>query len=163
MIKDLEIEFIKAEDIKALADLASGIWHEYWQQILVPEQIDYMVEIFQSENAMQAQIANENYVYYIIRCNDVNAGYFGLSDRGGYMFLSKLYISRDYRHRGIGTVAFEKIKELSGGKNIRLTVNKQNSNSIAAYEKWGFKTIDSVVTDIGSGFVMDDYIMEYSF
>ena len=79
------------------------------------------------------------------------------------MFLSKLYISRDYRHRGIGTVAFEKIKELSGGKNIRLTVNKQNSNSIAAYEKWGFKTIDSVVTDIGSGFVMDDYIMEYRF
>lgn len=111
MIKDLEIEFIKAEDIKALADLASGIWHEYWQQILVPEQIDYMVEIFQSENAMQAQITNENYVYYIIRCNDVNAGYFGLSDRDGYMFLSKLYISRDYRHRGIGTTAFEKIKE----------------------------------------------------
>lgn len=45
-------------------------------------------------------------------------------------------------------------------KKIQLTVNKHNINSINAYKKWGFKTIDSVVTDIGSGFVMDDYIME---
>ena len=46
-------------------------------------------------------------------------------------------------------------------QSIQLTVNKNNTNTIKAYEKWGFKTIDSAVTDIGSGFVMDDYIMEY--
>ena len=74
--------------------------------------------------------------------------------------MSKLYIKKEYRHKGIGTKAFEKIKELANNKPIRLTVNKQNINSIKAYEKWGFKTIDAVVTDIGSGFVMDDYIME---
>ena len=44
---------------------------------------------------------------------------------------------------------------------IRLTVNKYNQYTIDAYNKWGFKTVDSVVTDIGNGFVMDDYIMEY--
>ena len=53
-----------------------------------------------------------------------------------------------------------KIKELANRKPIRLTVNKYNKNSIAAYRKWGFKIIDSVVTDIGSGFVMDDFIMQ---
>ena len=62
-------------------------------------------------------------------------------------------------------MAFNKIKQISlelGKKKIQLTVNKNNINTIKAYEKWGFKTIDSVVTDIGYGFVMDDYIMEYS-
>ncbi len=157
----MDVEFVKAENIKELANLASNIWHEYWPVLLSQEQIDYMVENFQSENAIETQIADENYTYYFIKYNRENAGYFGISDKGEYLFLSKLYISRNFRHKGIGTKAFEEIKRLSSGKNIRLTVNKHNLNSIAAYEKWGFTTIDSVVTDIGNGFVMDDYIMEY--
>ena len=65
---------------------------------------------------------------------------------------------------GYGKKAFIKIIEIAKQHNknsIQLTVNKYNSNTIKAYEKWGFKTINSVVTDIGEDFVMDDYIMEY--
>lgn len=155
------ITFEKAENIKELANFASDIWHEYWPILLSDKQIDYMVENFQSENAIKNQIANENYTYFYIMKDGDKAGYFGLSDKEGYLFLSKLYISKDFRHKGLGTKAFEKIKEIANGRKIRLTVNKQNFNSIKVYEKWGFKTIDSVVTDIGNGFVMDDYIMEY--
>ena len=155
------ITFEKAENIKELANLASDIWHEYWPILLSDKQIDYMVENFQSENAIKNQIANENYTYFYIMKDGDKSGYFGLSDKEGYLFLSKIYISKEFRHKGLGTKAFEKIKEIANGRKIRLTVNKQNFNSIKAYEKWGFKTIDSVVTDIGNGFVMDDYIMEY--
>lgn len=155
---------VKKEDIKELASLASAIWHEYWPVLLTPEQIDYMVENFQSENAINNQYDNENYTYYFIRENDKNAGYFGVSAKQDYLFLSKLYISKDYRAKGLGTMAFEKIKEIAQNQNykkIQLTVNKHNENTIKAYLKWGFKIIDSVVTDIGSGFVMDDYIMSF--
>lgn len=159
------VRFEKVEDIKALAALASDIWHEYWVAILQPEQIDYMVEKFQSERAITNQINNENYEYYFIINDDKNVGYFGISYKKDYLFLSKLYISREFRHKGLGTKAFEKIKEIvyeTGYQKIILTVNKYNTNTIKAYEKWGLKTIDSVVSDIGSGFVMDDFIMEYS-
>lgn len=155
---------VKKEDIKELASLASAIWHEYWPVLLTPEQIDYMVENFQSENAINNQYDNENYTYYFIRENDKNIGYFGVSAKQDYLFLSKLYISKDYRAKGLGTMAFEKIKEIAQNQNykkIQLTVNKHNENTIKAYLKWGFKIIDSVVTDIGSGFVMDDYIMSF--
>lgn len=154
------IEKVEKQNIKELADLASSIWHEYWVCLLASEQINYMVENFQSEKAIKNQIENENYSYYFILQNNEKAGYFGISDKGDYLFLSKLYIKKEFRHKGIGTKAFERIKELADGKPIRLTVNKHNTNSITAYKKWGFKTIDAVVTDIGSGFVMDDYIME---
>ena len=154
------ITFEKVSDIKELASLASSIWHEYWTCLLSPEQIDYMVENYQSEKAIKEQIENENYTYYFIKSDNENAGYFGISDKGDFLFLSKIYIRKEFRHKGIGTKAFDKIKELALGKPIRLTVNKHNTNSINAYKKWGFKTIDAVVTDIGSGFVMDDYIME---
>lgn len=155
------IEFIKAEDIKEIAAFASKIWHEYWPVILSSEQIDYMVEKFQSERAIKNQIENENYTYYFINENGENIGYFGISDREACIFLSKLYIYGNNRHKGIGTKAFEKIKELAKGKKITLTVNKYNTNTINTYKKWGFKIIDSIVTDIGNNFVMDDYIMEY--
>jgi diamine N-acetyltransferase len=41
-----------------------------------------------------------------------------------------------------------------------LTVNKNNTGAISVYEKIGFRNVGSLVQDIGSGFVMDDYAME---
>ena len=49
-----------------------------------------------------------------------------------------------------------KINMLQG---MYLTVNKYNEHAIDVYKHYGFKIVDSVVTDIGNGFVMDDYIM----
>lgn len=92
-------------------------------------------------------------------------GYIGLSQKETYLFLPKLYIVNKYRHKGIETKSFDFIKQFALKHNynkIWLPVNKQNKNTINAYNKWRFKTIDSVVMDIGNGFVMDDYIMEYS-
>lgn len=158
------VEFIEVKNITTLANLASEIWHEYWVEILTPEQIDYMVENFQSENAISNQIENENYIYFFINVNGDNAGYIGLSKKQDHLFLSKLYIKKEFRHKGLGTKAFEFIKNFAkenNYKNIILTVNKYNTNTINAYKKWNFHEIDSVVTDIGNGFVMDDYIMEY--
>jgi hypothetical protein len=41
-----------------------------------------------------------------------------------------------------------------------LAVNKNNAKAIAAYHHHGFRIADAVVKEIGSGFVMDDYLME---
>ncbi len=157
---------IKTEDeIQNLADLASEIWHEYWTAILKPEQIDYMVEKFQSFNAIKNQLENDRYIYNILEDSGNIIGYFGVSVKDNYLFLSKLYIKKDFRGLGCGKQAFNKIKQIAqqyNKKSIQLTVNKYNTNTIKAYEKWGFKEIDAVVTDIGNGFVMDDYIMEFS-
>lgn len=160
------MDFIKVENknIPQLAELASFIWHDYWRIILSDAQIEYMIENFQSENAIRHQISEEKYSYYFISQNGENIGYFGISPKEDYLFLSKLYIKKEYRRQGIGESAFEKIKSIAKENNLNriiLTVNKYNTNTIKAYDKWGFKTIDSVVTDIGQGFVMDDYIMEY--
>jgi len=163
MIKFIEIQI---NEIKELAKLASDIWHEYWTCILSLKQIDYMVEKFQSYNAITEQIEKENYTYFFILYDDKKAGYIGVSKKENYLFLSKLYIKKEFRHKGIGSKSFEFIKDFSlqnGYNKIQLTVNKYNKNTIDAYIKWGFQTIDSVITDIGNGFVMDDYIMEYRF
>ena len=158
------ISFEQVKDIKKLANLTSEIWHEYWNNLLSQEQIVYMIDKFQSEKAIHEQIKNEKYIYFFIKYDGKISGYLGLSHKNDYLFLSKIYIKKEFRHKGLGTKSFEFIKNYGIENNydkIRLTVNKYNKNTIKAYNKWGFTTIDSVVTDIGSGFVMDDFIMEY--
>ncbi len=155
------MELIRAENdsIEKLAQLASEIWHEYWPCLLSDEQIEYMVEKFQSARAIKEQIKNDNYTYYFIVSEGEIAGYAGISDKKDYLFLSKLYIKKDFRHKGLGKLVIEKLKQMNFPK-IQLTVNKYNKNTIDAYLKYGFKIVDSVVSNIGCGFVMDDYIME---
>lgn len=158
------IEIRTDEEIEKLAALASEIWHSYWPKILSPAQIDYMVAKFQSFKAIKEQLEDENYIYKIMEENGVYIGYFGLCPKEDYMFLSKIYIKEEYRGQKKGKEAFEKIITIAkenNKKSIRLTVNKYNTNTIKAYEKWGFSIINAVVTDIGDNFVMDDYIMEY--
>ena len=160
-------EFIKVEkdDIKILADLAKDIWFEYWHSILTLGQIYYMVNKFQSEMALKEQIERENYTYYFIVEDGKKIGYFGVVPEHDCLFISKFYISKDYRGKGLGKIAFEKIKELTKELNfdkIQLTVCKQNFKSHAIYEKWGFKTLHPLVTRIGNGYEMDDYLMEYT-
>ena len=43
---------------------------------------------------------------------------------------------------------------------IYLTVNKYNTRAYDIYIKNGYEVIDDVVTDIGNGYVMDDYVMQ---
>ena len=50
------------------ARLAGEIWREYFPGIISPEQVEYMVDKFQSLPAMEEQIRSQGYTYYQIRC-----------------------------------------------------------------------------------------------
>ncbi|MGN1403881.1 MAG: GNAT family N-acetyltransferase [Ruminococcus sp.] len=153
---------VQAPDmIQKLAALANEIWHEYFPCLLTEAQIDYMVEKFQSEEALTKQIA-EGYQYYIFPYQDEPAGYFGVCPQSdGSLFLSKLYLKQAYRGKGLASVLFREVQDIaraSGASSVWLTVNKHNDQAIAVYRHFGMEIIRSQVTDIGSGFVMDDYV-----
>ena len=121
---------------------------------------DYMLEHFQSVPAITEQIAHDT-VYLLAYWNGEPAGYCAFKPEEAKMFLSKIYIRRAFRRHGIATALFDQVQKASSGKSaIYLTVNKHNNGSIEAYKKLGFAIVDQVVTDIGGGYVMDDYIME---
>jgi len=151
------------DEINAAAKLAADIWIEHYTPIIGKQQVDYMVANFQSPQAIAEQIKN-GYEYYFIKSGSENAGYIAIDYKSdGSLFLSKLYVSKSFRGKGLAKKAVCKIIGFAEQKNcshIWLTVNKNNSGSIAAYKKLGFKEVDAVVSDIGGGFVMDDYIMQ---
>lgn len=159
-----EVTLEKATDIKAMAKLAESIWLEHWLPKLPAGQTEHMIKKFQSEEAMKHQIAHENYAYFYIKDGEKTVGYTALALRDDHLFLSKLYMIKEFRNQGFGRKAFEKIKtyaRANGKDKVVLTVKKTNAPTIAAYKNWGFSITDAIVTDIGDGFVMDDYVMTY--
>ncbi len=148
--------------IETVAKLAFEIWNQHFIPIIGKAQVDYMVEKFQSKRAISEQIES-GYSYYLLRADDNYTGYMGVCPREDELFLSKLYIRASQRGRGFGRKAIEFLEELSGEKGlskITLTVNKNNTDAIKAYEEFGFTNLGVFVQDIGNGFVMDDYKME---
>ncbi len=150
------------EQIEQTAQLASEIWHQHFTPIIGAAQVEYMLKKFQSAGAMTRQIADEGYTYLIALGDDGSAvGYTAFHPDGNRMFLSKLYVKKEYRGNGISRqILNEIIKRSNGLCGIYLTVNKHNDTTIAIYKHMGFRLIDSVVTDIEGGFVMDDYIFQ---
>jgi O-acetyl-ADP-ribose deacetylase (regulator of RNase III)/RimJ/RimL family protein N-acetyltransferase len=153
-----------ADEIRIVTRLAHEIWNEHYVPIIGQDQVSYMVEKFQSAEAITSQIKEDDFEYYIINHSFEPCGYIGIKLSGDELLLSKFYIVNSKRGKGIGRKGIEFIliraKEL-GARNISLTVNKENTNSIKAYEQMGFMNLGPIVTDIGDGFIMDDYMMKY--
>lgn len=159
------LEFVKCETdhkLRRTAEMADDIWHECFEGIISDEQIDYMVDNFQSYAAIKKQVASQGYEYYNFVLDGTRIGYFALAEqKDGTLMLSKLYMYKEYRGNGYASQAFEFIKENAkqrGCRQVWLTVNRHNYGAIKVYEAFGMKRLMEQVADIGNGFVMDDYI-----
>ena len=149
-------------DLRQVARLAVPIWHEAFADIISQAQIDYMIERFQSFEAITDQVNNQGYRYFLCLLDDREVGYCGVQPQAdGTLYLSKMYLLSEARRHGLFTEMTDHLRELcrkEGLSSIWLTVNRHNDHAIAAYMKNGFTIIREQVTDIGQGFVMDDYV-----
>lgn len=153
------------EQIDALCAIAERVWHLTYDSLVPEGQVEYMLDKFQSDHAVKEQMKNLNYRYYMMVCDGQNAGFVGFSPRyegREELFLSKVYLLPEFRGCGAVGKAFELVEREArreGLRKIRLTVNKGNEHAVKVYEHYGFRTVEKVKTDIGSGYVMDDFIM----
>lgn len=157
-------ERAKESDAQELAPFIASLWHSAYDGLLGAAQVDYMTEKFQSAAEIRRQMREEGCLYYFLRRGGENIGYCALRPEADSLFLSKLYLAETCRGQGIGQRALGEAAGIArklGKKRVYLTVNKGNARAVRAYEKFGFVRADSIVTDIGGGFVMDDYIYEY--
>lgn len=156
------VRVVTNSQIKAVSTLAEEIWREHYTPIIGSKQVDYMLEKFQSPDAVRNQIDSNELIYYLLYTDQRPAGYFAIQVRANEVFLSKLYVARSSRRLGLAKNAIDFIRNVAADnclQRISLTINKNNSDSLAAYERLGFKNEKAMVTDIGNGFYMDDYLM----
>lgn len=161
------IDFFEAKDrsdIETIAELAEKIWRDHFTPIIGEYQVTYMLKRFQSVEAIKKQFETEDYRYFIAIEDSRPLGYCGMKDeKNGYLFLSKFYMDKNERGRGVGGKLLKfSIEQFSPNPEtlVYLTVNKYNDSTIAIYKHLGFEIVSEMVTNIGENFVMDDYRLE---
>jgi len=142
--------------------LADTIWRDYYIPMVGKQQIDYMLEKFQSVAAIKQQV-EVGFEYFIITFDGIPVSYIAIKKEESALFLSKIYVLSTYRGKKIAKTALAFIEDKAKSnqlETIRLTVNVNNTTSINVYEKLGFVIVRPLVADIGNGFIMDDFEME---
>lgn len=156
------IKVTSKKEIISLAKLAREIWFEHFPKVITIDQIEYMVNKFQSIEAITEQI-NTSYEYFLCKSESTYLGFCCIKNEDSKLFISKLYVHESARGKKVGLFMLNFIEETARNrakKAIYLTVNKYNDIAVSFYHKTDFTLIREDVFDIGNGFIMDDYIFE---
>ncbi len=152
-------------DAERIAALAREIWLAHYPGIIGIEQIEYMLRQRYEPALIRAELQRDGVWWDKLLLGDEIVGFSScfLTGEPGEMKLDKLYVRQDCQRRGYGGKLIGRavaVAREAGCSRLVLAVNRNNRSAIAAYGKHGFGIRDTVVKDIGGGFVMDDYIME---
>ena len=162
------IKIIKAsqDDLLTIQDLAKKIWPFAYGEILSVDQLEYMLEKFYSVDSLTAQMEKLHHEFYLALNGDNPVGFIsiGKSQNNSSTFvLQKIYVLPKFQGKNIGKslldFAIEKTKR-EGGLAMELNVNRYNK-ALHFYEKNGFEIILEEDIDIGNGYFMNDYRMQY--
>ena len=153
------------ENIPLIKEIAEKSWRKHYPGILSNEQIEYMLEQMYSETELKNHFENPNYHYYLLSDNENFLGIMGFENhyQKDTTKLHRIYLLEEAKGKGLGKDALQFLKEQaknSDDERIILNVNKQNP-SYYFYVSQGFKVYEEGVFEIGNGYVMDDYLMEY--
>lgn len=151
------------EHLAAIAALAAVVWRAHYPGIISQAQIDYMLARMYALEVLRQELA-EGIGYDRILVGNELLGFasYGPVRENEEMKLHKLYVHPAWQRHGLGSRLLQHVEQTArqhGFRTLILGVNKANHKAIAAYRKNGFAVRESIVSDIGSGFVMDDYIM----
>lgn len=132
--------------------------------MLIPQaQIDYMLADRYGAALIRAQLDDPEHVWRRALWANEMVGFAHARIEAEVCKLDKLYIHPDYQRRGIGSALLHEVSGFArerAATRLCLQVNRGNHAAIAAYQHYGFVVKEAHVFDIGSGFVMDDFVME---
>ncbi len=160
----VQITQLAAGDIDRLCALAGEIWRRHYAQIISSAQIEYMLAQRFTASVLREELQRGDIWWDQLLVDGRMTGFssYVLTGYSREMKLDKLYVHHAHQRKGYGGMLLDRVVTIArayGCERLKLTVNKHNRIAIAAYEKYGFRIADSIVKDIGGGFVMDDYVM----
>lgn len=150
--------------LPALAALAGVIWRQHYPGIISREQIEYMLGKMYALDTLRTELRDQGIRFWRLLVEDEFIGFasIGPTPEPGVLKLHKCYLLPAQHGHGYGSLLLQHCEREArrlGATRLILAVNKQNVKAIAAYRRNGFVVAESVITDFGHGFVMDDYIM----
>lgn len=160
------INLLSKNEMVVVREIAQITWPITYREILSAEQLDYMFEWMYNLETLQNQV-EDGQLFYVLKENEKPLGFIGLelfTTEKNELKIQKIYVLPDAQGKGVGRKLIEKAVEIAqekGIENVILNVNRFNK-AVSFYQKLGFKISSEVNIDIGKGYLMEDYIMNYT-
>lgn len=161
-MSDVAIRRASDADLSTVSALAGRIWRAYYPSILSTEQIEYML-LWMYDIRQLRRDAERGVVYELLLDGERPLGFCGYEELRGELKLHKLYLEVSEHGRGLGSLLLRHVEEEAARRGLAkvvLGVNRFNEKAIRAYQRNGYRIREPLKTEIGGGFVMDDWIME---
>jgi diamine N-acetyltransferase len=151
------------DDLWQIRELAQKIFPVTYEKIVAEGQVDYMMNLFYTAEALESQL-NSGQVFLIIYYEGKTAGfasYTRINEEGDFK-LNKIYLDYNTQGKGLGKWLLHDViyrVKSAGARTLRLNVNRHNK-ATGFYQSMGFSILKEELLDIGGGHFMDDYVME---
>jgi diamine N-acetyltransferase len=160
---NLNIKKVGVESIPLIQELTMQVWPQTYAGSLSQDQIDYMLNMMYSTEALQQQM-NSGMQFIVASFNDQPVGFasYGPTEKENEYKLHKLYVITSIQKTGAGKGLLKYIMndvQQNGCTHLILQVNRENENAIGFYKRMGFTKEYEADFDIGNGFYMKDYVM----
>lgn len=163
--KTLSILSLAKGNVEEFHFLAHKIWPVTFKNILSAAQIEYMLQMMYSEESLVKQ-QEDGCELYLLQTEGQNIGFLSIQhnkDNTLKTKVQKIYVLPEFHGTGAGRflmdlALIEAKKE--GANAVFLNVNRYN-NAVGFYEHYGFKKMYTEDIDIGNGYLMEDWVMEF--
>lgn len=161
----LQLSQATIKDLKLIQDIAYASWPATYGTILSKEQIDYMLELFYSDEALTANLNEKGHLFLLVKENDLCLGFASYEHNYGSQNstrLHKIYLLPQAQGKGAGKLlmlAVEKEAREKGSVSLSLNVNRFNK-ALSFYKKAGLEVVSEVTIALDFGYLMEDYVME---
>ncbi|MEL6140640.1 MAG: GNAT family N-acetyltransferase [Bacteroidota bacterium] len=150
-------------DISTIQFIAEQTWPSAYGDILSKEQISYMLDMMYCP-AAQLEQRDKGHVFLLLLEDSEPMGFvsYQFDYQPGTTKIHKIYVLPITQGKGYGKallVEVRKLAQAAGQARLRLDVNYRNK-ALGFYEYLGFEKVGRFDTDIGNGYLMEDYIME---
>ncbi|SFD79825.1 GNAT family N-acetyltransferase [Flavobacterium phragmitis] len=160
----IKITEASIEDIAKIQEIANITWPITYGEILTSEQLEYMLDLIYSDEALSKQIQNKEELFYLVSDSESVIGFIGIEHHyknEAITKIHKIYLLPETQGKGYGKTVFESIEKLALENNsneLLLNVNRFNT-ALNFYKKLGFEIKETVDIEIGKGYLMEDYVM----
>ena len=163
-MSDIRLHRLTAQEVESVSALARIIWQATYPTLISQVQIDTMLDDRYAAERIRPQLDDPAHGWWAAYDQHALVGFAHAMLNDQACKLDKLYVHPTAQRRGIGGMLMGAIQQWARQQQTQrlwLQVNRGNTQAITAYQKYGFRITESCIFDIGNGFVMDDYIMEY--
>ncbi len=149
-------------DVETIRQLAEDIWWPNYSQILVAEQISYMLGDRYSSEVLREQIQQREQIYFLAFDEERAVGFaaYSATDDEAVFRLHKLYCLPSTHGKGFGKALLNHVitetRQL-GAKTLELNVHRSNPAK-TFYDKMGFEIAYEIDIPMGPYF-LNDYVM----